>query len=259
MKHERGWTILIETLGDEPNAVADFEAQLASLATALDQYSAVVSMNADRAGYGATLSLDGPLDAGGAVDAAVRIFIEQARAAELPEWPVVRVEALTFAAHDVGVGERNVPDLVGVVEIARVLGISRQRASKLTKQRGFPEPVVRLASGSVWTRLSLDRFIEQWTRKPGRRLWPLESEETPEVLKLRAHVIELTNRLHHASDPVEAGIIAAELRAITAQLSAARDAETQPPEVRDVDRVNNPKVITVDPVWPAVDAEQDDA
>jgi len=259
MKHERGWTILIEAAGDEPNATVDLERQLASLATALDRYSAVVSMRADRAGCGATLSLDGPLDASGAVDAAVRIFTEHARAAELPDWPVVRVEALTFSAHDVEVGERNVPELVGVIEIARALGISRQRATKLTKQQGFPEPVARLASGPVWTRTALVRFVEQWTRKPGRRLWPREADETPEVLKLRAHVIELTNRLHHASDPVEAGIITAELRAITAQLSAARDAEAQPSDAPDAERVNNPKVITVDPVWPAVETERDDA
>ena len=164
MTQDRGWTIRIEAAGDERSAAVDFEARVASLATALDRYSAVVSMRADRAGYGATLSLDGPIDASGAVDAAVRIFTEQARAAELPDWPVVRVEALTFSAHDAEVGERNFPDLVGVIEIARELGITRQRAIKLTKQQGFPEPVALLASGSVWTRPSLDRFIEESTR-----------------------------------------------------------------------------------------------
>jgi predicted DNA-binding transcriptional regulator AlpA len=259
MNDERGWTILIEVAGDEPSAAVDFEARVASLATALDRYSAVVSIRADRSGCRATLSLDGPIDASGAVDAGVRIFTEKARAVELPDWPVVRVEVLTFSAHDAEVGERNVPDLVGVTEIARVLGITRQRATKLTKQQGFPEPVALLASGSVWTRSSLDRFLQWWTRKRGRPPLPFDRDEIPEVLKLRAHVIELTNRLHHASDPVEAGIITAELRAITARLRAVMDTETQPRDARDVERVPNPKITTVDPVWPTVERERDEA
>jgi hypothetical protein len=71
-------------------------------------------------------------------------------------------------------------------------------------------------------------------------------------------VIELTNQLHHASDPVEAGIIAAELRAITARLRAVMDTETQPRDARDVERVPNPKITTVDPVWPTVATERDE-
>ncbi len=259
MTQERGWTIRIEAAGDEPSVAVDFEDRVASLATALDLYSAVVTMSADRAGYGATLSLDGPLDASGAVDAGVRLFTEQAVAAELPAWPVVHVEAFIVSERDAEVGERNLPDLVGVTEIARALGITRQRATKLTKQQGFPEPIAELASGSVWTRSSLDRFREESTRKPGRPTWPLDRDEIPEVLKLREHVTELTNRLHHASDPVEAGIIAAELRVITAQLQEVMDTETQPRDVRPVERAPNPKIMTVDPVWPMVEPERDEA
>ena len=206
-------------------------------------------------GYGATLSIDGTLDASGAVETCVRIFTEHARAASLPEWPVVRVEALTFSEHEADVGEGKVPDLVGITEIARELGISRQRATKLTRLQGFPEPIAALASGSVWTRLSLERFIEERTRKPGLPAWPPDRDEVPEVLKLREHVIELRSKLHHASDPVEAGIIAAELRAITARLQAVT--ETQPQDVRAVERVPNPKIITVDPVWPTAERERD--
>jgi hypothetical protein len=255
MTRERGWTIRIAVAGDEPSGAANFADQVAALATALDQYSAVVSMREDRAGYGATLSIDGPLDASGAVDTCVRIFVEHARAAALPEWPVVRVEALTFSEQDADVGDADIPELVGVTEIARQLGISRQRATKLTKMQGFPEPIAALASGSVWTRSSLDRFIEERTRKPGRPAWPPDPNEGPEVLKLREHVIELRNRLHHASDPVEAGIINAELRAISARLQAVTDSQT--PDDRAVERVPNPKIITVDPVWPTAEPERD--
>jgi hypothetical protein len=255
MTPERGWTVCIEAAGDEPSQAADFADRVAVLATALDRYSAVVSMRADRAGYGATLSLDGPLDASGALDAGVRIFIEQALAAQLPDWPVVRVEVLSFSEQDTEIGERNFPDLVGVTEIARELRLSLKRTTKLTKQPGFPEPIAELASGCVWTRRSVDRFREQWKRNPGRRLSPLVGDETPEVLKLRERVVGLTNQLHHASDPVEAGIIAAELRAITARLRAVVD--SQPQGVRSAERVPNPKIITVDPVWPTPEPERD--
>ena len=41
-------------------------------------------------------------------------------------------------------------DLMGAAEIARHLGVSRQRVQQLVRQPGFPAPVAVLDMGKVW-------------------------------------------------------------------------------------------------------------
>lgn len=54
--------------------------------------------------------------------------------------------------------------LMGAQEIARLLGLSRQRVSQLTSEPGFPKPVAVLARGQVWETAD----VERWARKQGR-------------------------------------------------------------------------------------------
>lgn len=58
------------------------------------------------------------------------------------------------------------PDrLMGLTEIAELLGLSRQGVHQLTKRRSdFPEPFTRLAMGYVW---DADQ-VERWARETGR-------------------------------------------------------------------------------------------
>ena len=57
--------------------------------------------------------------------------------------------------------------LVGVAEIAQMLGVSRQRVDALVRKDGdFPLPEVELTAGRVWRR---DDVI-QWAERKGRRL-----------------------------------------------------------------------------------------
>ncbi len=55
-----------------------------------------------------------------------------------------------------------------MAEVAELLKVSRQRASALARSESFPSPVVALRSGPVWTRASVNRFVESWRRRPGR-------------------------------------------------------------------------------------------
>ena len=57
-------------------------------------------------------------------------------------------------------------NLVGVAEIAVMLGVSRQRISQLADAEGFPEPLASLAAGPVWERSA----IEAWANSTGRTL-----------------------------------------------------------------------------------------
>jgi predicted DNA-binding transcriptional regulator AlpA len=50
-------------------------------------------------------------------------------------------------------------ELVGIAEIADLLGVSRQRAHKLSQRPDFPEPVARLSAGLIWERADVVRWI----------------------------------------------------------------------------------------------------
>jgi predicted DNA-binding transcriptional regulator AlpA len=54
--------------------------------------------------------------------------------------------------------------LVGVAEIADMLGVSRQRVHQLATREDFPTPLAVLVMGSVWDRA----VIEEWIAATGR-------------------------------------------------------------------------------------------
>lgn len=54
--------------------------------------------------------------------------------------------------------------LMGLTEIAELLGVSRQRAHQLAATYGFPAPLARLAVGPIWAR----EDVERWARETGR-------------------------------------------------------------------------------------------
>lgn len=64
-----------------------------------------------------------------------------------------------------------VDHLVGISEIARMLGVSRQRAVQLVGDYAdFPAPVSTLASGRIWEREAVEAWVRAHPdRKPGRR------------------------------------------------------------------------------------------
>lgn len=160
-----GWTVSFEAHGEPAASLEDALEELMDLL--VDRGGAVSSSTvADR--YGATFSVAEDINAAGALAHGYEVFTNLAEKAGLPAWPVVRAEALTFDELDREIKTPNFPELVGVSEIADILGVTRQRASALAKTPGFPTPVATLASGPVWTRPSLNRFVEEWPRKEGR-------------------------------------------------------------------------------------------
>jgi len=102
-----------------------------------------------------------------AADLARRAFSEALEEAGLGSRAVARINVMTEEYQDAWL-EQEPEELVGVAEIAETLGVSRQRVSELKGRRGFPRPVAELAAGPVWRLSSLQRFIAQWPRLPGR-------------------------------------------------------------------------------------------
>jgi predicted DNA-binding transcriptional regulator AlpA len=63
--------------------------------------------------------------------------------------------------------------VLSAVEVAELLGISRQRVYQLLEEHDdFPRPIAETARGSVWSR----REVEQWARKPRRPGRPRKEE-----------------------------------------------------------------------------------
>ena len=141
-------------------------------ADAIDDFIAVLADYSPAASYGShrwsvELSMTAP-DGGTALNSAFAAVYRAAQKAALPRWPLVRAAVASSAHVDAELSEPNIPSLVGVSEIADLLGVSRQRASELARTPSFPVPVASLASGPVWLEPSVLRFVDSWRRKPGR-------------------------------------------------------------------------------------------
>jgi predicted DNA-binding transcriptional regulator AlpA len=57
-------------------------------------------------------------------------------------------------------------DLMGLAEIAELLGVSVQRVHQLAATEAFPGPVAELAAGRVWKRAD----IVKWAKATGREV-----------------------------------------------------------------------------------------
>lgn len=87
---------------------------------------------------------------------------------EIPPARIVGYEIQSLGGLERELGESNVPDVVGVAELAKLLKVSKQRASELARTREFPKPFVVLGSGPVWRRSTLVSHLRRWRRLPGR-------------------------------------------------------------------------------------------
>lgn len=164
------WDVTIEAEGDEivdvltTDALDDFLEVLAENSPVIIAPATSGSMPMR---YGADLSVAATtIDE--AVYNALNRFHEAVMKVGLPEWPIVKVEAITETALDAALAVPNFPNLLGVSELAELLGVSRQRASELAHSTTFPRPAAELASGPVWIEPAVLRFVEEWERRPGR-------------------------------------------------------------------------------------------
>jgi len=121
------------------------------------------------AAFGVTVSDDLPqIEALSTVVAqGVEAFIEACSELGIAPAGIARVEVLELRYLQLE-NAREPDRYVGVTEIAQMLGVSRQRVMELRQRDDFPEPVAELAAGPVWRVFNLQRFIEEWPRKPGR-------------------------------------------------------------------------------------------
>jgi hypothetical protein len=131
------------------------------LLDALAGHGPAITADAERPRVRLTILAEDPLSAAAhAVDLLGGLAPAEARP--------VGIEVQTMEDLERRLQEPDLPDLVGVAEIARLIGVTKQRVSELAGRAGFPRPVASLASGPVWLRPHVSRFVESWSRRPGR-------------------------------------------------------------------------------------------
>lgn len=70
------------------------------------------------------------------------------------------VEAMTEDRQERELATSNLPDLVGLAEIAELAGTTRQRVFQMTANKGFPMALVELRSGRLWSRPAIENYLE---------------------------------------------------------------------------------------------------
>lgn len=89
--------------------------------------------------------------------------------AGMPDWPLVRAEAVLQDVLDAANARPTLPELVSLPEAAELLGVSPQRVRELSvNNAGFPAPMYELRTGKLWLKDAISVFAQRWERKPGR-------------------------------------------------------------------------------------------
>jgi len=88
--------------------------------------------------------------------------------AGLPDGHVARLEVMTAEEVHRELERPAYPAVLGIAELAELLGVSRQRASQVARVAAFPKPFAELASGPIWLAPNVERFVQEWERRPGR-------------------------------------------------------------------------------------------
>jgi hypothetical protein len=98
---------------------------------------------------------------------AIDLFNAACEKAGITHGGIARIEVMEERYADLEL-EKEPEVYLGLAEVAVMLGVSKQRVSELRSRPDFPSPIAELASGPVWARSSLARFVSEWPRKPGR-------------------------------------------------------------------------------------------
>lgn len=196
MTGHRSWSVAIDFVDVIAGQLTDDV--IADLVDGLHAAGGVVATREDRPTWlSIRVTVEAPT-AMAAVDEAMRAIGRAGVAVGLVnDLPADKIEVTSFETLEEELAQPAFPELLGNGEIAKLLGVSRQRASQITKNAAFPTPVAQLSTGPVWTAPSVSRFVEEWDRKPGR---PPKVElpaslliDEEEIESLREELAEVTD------------------------------------------------------------------
>jgi len=156
------WIVRVHAAGDGKVPAQAAEA----MADELARYGAELEVRDGR--YTAVFDLSGdlPNHSPRALSRPLAAFRSAAERAGMPSWPIVAAEAITKAEDRRRARTSPGAGLVGVAEVAEMLGVTRQRVGQLRGR--LPEPLATLRAGPVWERSAIEEFETAWVRSPGR-------------------------------------------------------------------------------------------
>ena len=152
-------------------AVVDFttsrtveDDQLFDIIETLSEYGASASALPDGTGVGIALKLE----ADTALDAATEAVRLVSSSGVFPDLTVVSIEATEWNLAMRRLDEPTFPPVVGYAEIARMSGVTRQRAARFPDCDGFPHPVIRTSQGPLYAQSAVESWLANRIAKAGR-------------------------------------------------------------------------------------------
>ena len=141
-----GWSVLIEGRPAKPVDPEKLSEQLADL-------HAVVSFGDGLLSTAATVDAHSPMEA-------YDFVYETLAGVVVGQVKIEKAEILSEERQARELEVSNLPDLVGLAEIAELAGTTRQRVFQMTANKGFPAAVLELRSGRLWSRPAIVRYLE---------------------------------------------------------------------------------------------------
>jgi hypothetical protein len=177
----REWSVGVELGLDGSQRADEVEEAAEELLDALAEAAPAVGVSA--ASLGVQLSVRAR-SAVAAVKVAVAAVEKASADVRLAHTGVYHAEASTTERLDAWLRQPSFPELVGTSEVAALLGVSRQRVSELSRAAHFPQPMTSLASGPVWAKPGILRFMDEWDRAPGRRRAPQKTPAAEQIVPM---------------------------------------------------------------------------
>lgn len=158
------WDVSVEFVASGPE---DFDLRVADdLVSATLEYEGVVSVLPRTITIDITVDVKTPRKA---LSIGISAAQDALRVVGLPDaLPIERIEATTARRAEQDLEQPTYPEMLGVSEVAELLGVSKQRVSELRERGRLPVPFTELRAGPIWPRPAIERFLERWDRKPGR-------------------------------------------------------------------------------------------
>ena len=145
-----------------PHPLAD--SQLLDLFDRLGQHGASISPNEDNTVLQIALAVDSDT-ATNAIDETIRILHDDGN---LTEFTITNLTVRTWEETRTAINTPVFPKVVGYAEIAKLAGVTRQRAYQFPQIESFPKPVIETAQGPLFTESAILAWLETRDTKPGR-------------------------------------------------------------------------------------------
>lgn len=141
------------------NASRPFSETLAfEMSEHLEDFAAVMSTARDRNSGSVALTIDAS-EWSAALEVAHTAVLEALELEDV-EAIVTSVGVQSQEEFQAELNEPVYPPVVGFAEIARMVGVSRQRARQLAEKASFPHPVIKTSQGPLYSVHAVQRWLE---------------------------------------------------------------------------------------------------